>query len=122
MEELPAIVEELERRWRVKVGSTFTGGTAAYVAAATTADGTEAVVKLAMPAAIDGDDAFERSVLTFGLAGGRGCARLIAHDFVTERELSLTIMTSHGLIPALWSAHIAGARILKASRTAVIAA
>src|SRR6476661_1425732 len=25
LEELPAIVEELERRWRVKVGSPFTG-------------------------------------------------------------------------------------------------
>lgn len=74
------MVEELERRWRVSFGSTLAGGTAAYVAAATAPDGTHAVVKIAMPAAIDGDDAFERSVLTFGLAAGRGCARLLAHD------------------------------------------
>jgi streptomycin 6-kinase len=43
-------------------------------------DGGRAVVKIAMPATIDGDGAFERSVLAFGLAAGRGCARLLAHD------------------------------------------
>jgi streptomycin 6-kinase len=80
LHELPSVVEELERRWCITVGSTFEGGTAACVAAATTADGAEAVVKIAMPATIDGDDAFERSVLAFGLARGRGCARLLAHD------------------------------------------
>ena len=80
VQELPAVVEELERRWGITIGSTFEGGTAACVAAATTSDGAAAVVKIAMPATIDGDDAFERSVLAFGLAGGRGCARLLAHD------------------------------------------
>jgi streptomycin 6-kinase len=78
--DLPAIVGELERRWNVTIGSTFSGGTAAWVAEATMPDGGRAVVKIAMPATIDGDGAFERSVLTFGLAAGRGCARLLAHD------------------------------------------
>ena len=78
--DLPAIFEELERRWDMAVGSTFSGGTAACVAEATMADGTAAVVKVAMPAAIDGEDTFDRSVLAFELAAGRGCARLLAHD------------------------------------------
>ena len=80
LQELPSIVEELERRWSITVGSTFAGGTAACVAQATRADGAQAVVKIAMPATIDGDEAFDRSVLAFGLAAGRGCARLLAHD------------------------------------------
>jgi len=80
LRDLPGIIEELERRWRVRVGSTITGGTAACVAWATTSEGVEAVVKIAMPATIDGAEVFERSVLTYGLADGRGCARLLAHD------------------------------------------
>jgi streptomycin 6-kinase len=78
--DLPEILAELERRWNVTVGSTFVGGTAACVAEATMPDGSAAVVKIAMPATIDGDGAFERSVLAFELAGGRGCARLLGHD------------------------------------------
>jgi len=85
-------MEELERRWRITVGSTLAGGTAACVAEATTANGDEAVVKIAMPASIDGDDAFDRAVLTFGLAAGRGCARLLAHD----RELSALLIERLG--------------------------
>ena len=80
LRDLPAMVEQLERRWRVSVGSTLAGGTAAYVADATTSDGAHAVVKIAMPATIDGEEVFERSVLTYALADGRGCARLLAHD------------------------------------------
>jgi streptomycin 6-kinase len=92
LRDLPAIVEELERRWRVTVGSTLAGGTAACVAQATTSDGAEAVVKIAMPATIDGDEVFERAVLTFGLADERGCARLLAHD----RELSALLIERLG--------------------------
>src|SRR5438132_4130602 len=77
---LRAIVEELERLWNVKVGSTLAGGTAAYVAEATTSDGAAVVVKVAMPATIDGVTAFEQTVQACALSRGRGCARLLAHD------------------------------------------
>ena len=92
LRDLPAIVEELERRWGITVGATFAGGTAACVAAATTADGAQAVVKIAMPATVDGDEVFERSVVAFGLADGRGCARLLAHD----GELSALLIEAFG--------------------------
>ncbi len=90
--ELPAIFSELEQRWDIAVGSTFSGGTAACVAEATMADGTAAVVKVAMPVSIDGEGAFDRSVLAFELAAGRGCARLLAHD----RELSALLIQRLG--------------------------
>jgi streptomycin 6-kinase len=90
--DLPAIFAELERRWDVTIGATFTGGTAACVAEATMADGSAAVVKVAMPASIDGDEVFDRSVLSFELAAGRGCARLLAHD----RELSALLIERLG--------------------------
>jgi streptomycin 6-kinase len=44
------------------------------------AGGGAAVVKVAMPAAIDGVSAVEQTVRTFALTDGRGCARLFAHD------------------------------------------
>lgn len=90
--DLPAIFAELERRWGVVIGATFTGGTAGCVAEATMADGSAAVVKVAMPATIDGDATFDRSVLSFELADGRGCARLLAHD----RELSALLIERLG--------------------------
>ena len=46
--DLPAIFEELERRWDMAVGATLSGGTAGCVAEATMADGTAAVVKVAI--------------------------------------------------------------------------
>jgi streptomycin 6-kinase len=90
--DLPAIFAEVERRWDVTIGSTFTGGTAACVTEATMADGSAAVVKVAMPASIDGEETFDRSVASFGLADGRGCARLLAHD----RELSALLIERLG--------------------------
>jgi streptomycin 6-kinase len=77
---LRTIVEELERRWDITIGSTLGGGTAAYVAEATRSDGAAVVVKIAMPATIDGATAFAQTVRTYALSDGRGCARLLAHD------------------------------------------
>jgi streptomycin 6-kinase len=92
LRDLPAIFAELERRWDVKVGSTLTGGTAGCVAEVTTRDGGTAVVKVAMPPTIDGEETFDRSVLSFQLADGRGCARLLAND----RELSALLIERLG--------------------------
>lgn len=80
LDELPEVVATLARRWGIEVGEPFLGGTAAFVAAATQRSGRACVVKVAMPLEIDGGDAFGRSVLVHQLAGGRGCATLLAHD------------------------------------------
>ena len=92
LRDLPRIVEELEQRWDVTVGRMLGGGTAAYVAEATTPEGAAAVVKVAMPAAIDGVDAFDRSVVTYALSNGRGCAALLASD----RERSALLLERLG--------------------------
>jgi streptomycin 6-kinase len=70
------LVGQLEHEWGVSVGSTLHGGTDSYVAAATTRDGTEAVVKIAIP----GDPLFANEVQTLRAAAGRGYARLLASD------------------------------------------
>lgn len=77
---LPGLADEIERRWHVTIGETLAGGTAAYVAEATTADGNAVVVKIAMPDELDGIDAFNRTVDAYAVARGRGCATLLAHD------------------------------------------
>jgi streptomycin 6-kinase len=75
--ELPALIADLERSWSITVGDAFTEGTEAYVAAATRADGTPAVLKLVVPRA--GDDAVNE-ITVLRLAGGDGCVRLIRED------------------------------------------
>ncbi len=83
---LPATVDTLAQRWGLVVQHTFDGGTAAFVAAATDDAGTTCVLKVFMPAET-GDDEFGRSVLAHQLAGGRGCATLLAHDTSTSALL-----------------------------------
>jgi len=80
LDSLFGVVADLAERWGLRLGSAFSGGTAAYVIAATRADGRECVLKV--PMLIDDTDrvAFERSVLVHRLAEGRGCAELLAHD------------------------------------------
>lgn len=77
--DLPGLIAQLERDWDLVVGATLPGGTASFVAEAVTADGTRAVIKLAMPAAMDGRDALENEVRTLLLADGRACVRLLNH-------------------------------------------
>lgn len=69
------VVEQLEHDWDVVVGSTLHGGSESYVAAATTGDGVDAIIKIAIPG---NDLAGEATVLR--LADGRGYARLLRHD------------------------------------------
>src|SRR5688572_11642840 len=57
----------------------MTGGTAAFVAEAVTADGAPAVLKLAMPSTHDGRDALALEAAVLLAADGRGCARAFAH-------------------------------------------
>jgi streptomycin 6-kinase len=77
LDALPALVVSIERDWSIKVGRTLTGGTEAYVAEATMADGTPAVLKLLVPR---GDDVAMYEIAALRLADGQGCARLLRDD------------------------------------------
>src|SRR5581483_7467935 len=77
---LPDALAHLAGHWQLQVGSVFDGGTAALVVAARTERGDDVVLKLAMPPVIDGFDSFAHAVTAYRLAGGRGCARLLAYD------------------------------------------
>jgi hypothetical protein len=74
---LPSLIAGLESEWGIRVGRPFTEGTEAYVAEATRADGTPAVLKLMIPR--PGDHA-GHEITVLRLAGGEGCARLLAAD------------------------------------------
>jgi streptomycin 6-kinase len=77
IERLPDLVRSLEAEWEIAVGRAFRDSTEAYVAEATCADGTPAVLKLIVPR--DGDAAaHEATVLR--LAAGDGCPRLLRDD------------------------------------------
>lgn len=75
--ELPTLVERLEQEWGLVLGSSFGDGTEAYVAEATLADGTTAVLKLCVPVS---DAAVDHEITTLRLADGHGCARLLRAD------------------------------------------
>lgn len=72
---LPGLVDELARRWSITVGPSLSGGTTSYVARARTADGQDAVLKLAVP-----EHDFGGQVRTLLDADGHGYVRLLTHD------------------------------------------
>jgi streptomycin 6-kinase len=74
---LPDLVARLERDWRIAVGAVYPDATEAFVAAATLADGTPAVLKLLIQRGHGRHAAEEITVLR--LANGDGCARLLRH-------------------------------------------
>ena len=76
LEDLPDLIRALEREWGLAVGSALPGGSAAYVAAASTADGTAAVLKLHLP----GYDSVADEMRVLRIADGRGYARMLRSD------------------------------------------
>ncbi len=74
---LPGIVAGLERDWSITVGTPFDEGTEAFVAEATTADGTAAVLKLLVPR---GADVADHEATVLRLAAGDGCPVLYRDD------------------------------------------
>jgi streptomycin 6-kinase len=80
LDDLPDLVASLADQWDIVVGPSFRGGTASFVAAATDGSGRDCVLKVAMPLDIDDRESFDRSVLVYQLAEGRGCAQLYEHD------------------------------------------
>jgi streptomycin 6-kinase len=76
LQRLPDLVRALEQEWGLSVGATLHGGSAAYVAAVTTADGTDAVLKIHLP----GYDSIASEIRVLRVAGGRGYVRLLRSD------------------------------------------
>jgi streptomycin 6-kinase len=74
---LPQLVAGLERDWGIRVAAPFPDATEAYVAPATAADGTAAVLKLSMPR----DEAHaDHEMTVLRIADGDGCVRLYRSD------------------------------------------
>ena len=104
--ELPSLVEEVEREWRIEVGEPYPDATEAFVARAVCRDGTPAVVKLLLPrSGVRAED----EITALRLAGGVGCVRLLRHDdsrgaLLLERlgrqlrELGLPIERRHEIL------------------------
>jgi streptomycin 6-kinase len=72
---LPRVVDDLAREWHLEVGEPFTDGVAGWVAPATRADGTEAVLKVSWP---HREARYEADALA--LWDGDGAVRLLRAD------------------------------------------
>jgi streptomycin 6-kinase len=74
---LPDLVRALEVDWSITVGRAYADSTEAYVAEATTAEGTPAVLKVLIPR---DDIAVTDEIAVLRLTDGEGCVRLFAAD------------------------------------------
>jgi streptomycin 6-kinase len=108
LRDLPLLIESVEQDWEITVGDAYTDSTEAFVAKATCADGTPAVLKLLVPR---GGDAPEKEIAALRLTNGEGCARLLRDDaergaLLVERlgrslyELALPIRERHEILCA----------------------
>jgi streptomycin 6-kinase len=77
LDELPTLVAGLAAKWSIVVGRTYQGGSEAFVAEATLADGTAAVLKVLIPEA--GNHACNEATV-LRLARGDGCPALYRYD------------------------------------------
>ena len=77
LEELPALIGALEQEWCLRVGRPFPDATEAFVAEATLADGSCAVLKLLIPPA---GEAAANEITVLRLANGEGCVQLLRDD------------------------------------------
>ena len=78
------LVAQLERDWQIEIGPAYQGGSEAFVAPATLADGSEAVAKLTIPRP---GNAAQHEARVLELANGEGCARLLRSDVAREALL-----------------------------------
>jgi streptomycin 6-kinase len=77
LRDLDELVTSLERDWSITVGRPYQDATEAFVAEATLADGTPAVLKLMIPRA---GNAARNEVTVLRLTAGQGCVRLLRDD------------------------------------------
>jgi streptomycin 6-kinase len=73
------LIAELERDWQLVVVSCLKGGSEACVAEAKTRDGSEAILKIALPE-MEGNTVLAHEIVALAVADGRGYARLLKHD------------------------------------------
>ena len=78
--ELPGLLAGLAGDWSISIGAPLPGGRTAYVAEATTRDGTPAVLKVFLPPGADEVTPFDRQLTALRLAGGDPYANLLRHD------------------------------------------
>ena len=88
LRELGRIVAELEAEWGLQVGKAITGGSGGFVANAVTADGGEAVLKIAIPDGLEGHSPFAKELQVLLLGDGQGYVRVIRAD-VDHRAMLL---------------------------------
>jgi streptomycin 6-kinase len=74
--DLPQYIADLERRWAINVGKSYSGGTEAFVAEARTDEGQDVILKIAIP----GIDPKRQEMRTLRAARGKGYAMLIRAD------------------------------------------
>ncbi len=98
---LPDVLSSLEADWGITCGAPLGGGSAAYVAEATTATGRLVVVKVALPAGIDGFPPLDQEVEALRLAAGDPYVELIHHD--AERRSVLVERLGRPLASLGWS-------------------
>lgn len=77
LDELPALLGDLERQWDITLGRPLAGASEAYVVEATTSTGQPAVLKVLIP--LSGDLA-RHEITALRLADGRGCVALLRDD------------------------------------------
>jgi streptomycin 6-kinase len=75
LDHLPALIASIEEQWRIRVDEPFRTLTYHYVAPATQEDGTEAILKLAVPG-----DHIEREAACLRRYDGRGASYIFEHD------------------------------------------
>lgn len=78
--DLPALVAEIAAEWELDVGDALAGGSGSFVAPATTADGTDAILKLAIPDGLHGHQAFADEQHGLELGAERGFVRVLRAD------------------------------------------
>jgi streptomycin 6-kinase len=78
--DLGRVVAELEAEWELHIGEPIVGGSGGYVANAVTADGNDAVLKLAIPDGLEGHCPFARELQMLLLGNGQGYVQVLRAD------------------------------------------
>ncbi|MHB8662242.1 MAG: aminoglycoside phosphotransferase family protein [Acidimicrobiales bacterium] len=108
LDDLPALVAQVEQDWSIVVGRPFSDATEAFVAEASLAGGARAVLKLPIPRK---NEPAWQEITVLRLSNGEGCARLLRADeergvLLLERlglslhDLGLPIGARHEILSA----------------------
>jgi streptomycin 6-kinase len=75
--DLRVTIDRLTALWDIEVGDAIEGGSSAFVAAARTGAGEQAVLKVAIPDGLDGNSPFARELHALQLGAGHGYVRVL---------------------------------------------